>query len=70
MENTAYMVKVKKSSNYWLGGYYGANNLGSITQGKIYQKKFHAEQAKKKVEELYKLPVQIVRIIIQEIQDE
>lgn len=56
-----YMI-INNSYQYWLGGFYGKNNFGSLTQGQIYQTKQNAIRAKDKIKKLYGIYVCVVEV--------
>ena len=56
-----YMIR-NNSYEYWLGGFYGRNSFGTLTQGKIYQTKNNALMVKNKIERLYGIYVCVVEV--------
>lgn len=56
-----YMIR-NNSYQYWLGGFYGKDNFGNLTQGKIYQTKQNAISTKDKIKKLYGIYVCVVEV--------
>ena len=56
-----YMVR-NNAYQYWIGGFYGKDNFGSLTQGKIYRTKEHAISVKNKIKKLYDIYVCVVEV--------
>ena len=64
----AYVIK-RSDGKYWLGGFYSKDNVGTITQAKIYQNKANAEIMARKIILVYNIFVEVVPIEIREIED-
>lgn len=63
-----YVIK-KDDGEYWLGGFFGCNNVGAITQAKIYQNEKNAKSSMDKIKRLYGLKVKLVQVEIKEIKE-
>lgn len=63
----AYVIK-RSDGKYWLGGFYGSDNVGEITQAKIYQNKTNADRSVLTIKKLYGISVKVVQIEIKEIE--
>ena len=65
----AYVIK-RDDGKYWLGGFYGRNNVGVLSKAHIYQTKSMANSIAKKITDLYNIKMEVVLVEINEYNEE
>lgn len=70
VENTdeGYMIR-NNSYMYWLGGFYGSDNFGLMSQAHIYRDKTKVFKVKKDIEKHYGIYVSVVKIKLEDLGD-